>query len=127
MLAIAQVSHSIDYSSGTGLIQRVEKVTPCGLRGDGAVELLTDLTRGPPGAHALRGQPHGAAMEIIAARVGPSSLGRPTRTYGTVRGCSYGWRMRSSPRCRTATVPARLSGLGKVARSLTAFMAAAAD
>lgn len=35
--------------------------------------------------------------------------------------------MRSSPRCRTATAPARLSGLVRVARSLTGFVAAVAD
>ena len=38
-----------------------------------------------------------------------------------------GCRIRSSPRCRTATAPARLSGSATVARSLTALSAAAAD
>lgn len=44
----------------------------------------------------------------------------------TIRSGGYGWRMRSSPTCSTVIAPARLSGLVRLARSLTAFMGSAA-
>ncbi len=58
----------------------------------------------------------------IRARCWRRLIAEDPRLAESVAG--QGWRIRSSPRCRIATAPARLAGSARVARSLMALVAA---
>jgi hypothetical protein len=85
--------------------------------------ICTHHERNPPG---LSPAPNGygvAERRTMQVTVGSRLIGGLSCTLSS----GQGWRMRSRPRCSTATAPARLSGSARLAKSPIALRTVAAD